>query len=196
MFINTITNEYPVSYTELKKRFPNTSFPRHLVEEHEEYRLVQETPRPEYNIDTEKLEENTPVEVDGVYGRSYTKVAKTPEETLYELDKIKSKRKEELAAKRFEIETTHPSLDSTPSGQARFASMWIAAQINPATSIDFKGKDGWSKLTKADIDSAASAVIDWVQACFTNEQVLNTAIDSATTVTEVAAIDISSGWPS
>ena len=59
-YINTTTNQYPISEQEIRNLFPNTSFPS-IFSPPEEYTFVFPTPVPSYNVLTQYYREIAPV---------------------------------------------------------------------------------------------------------------------------------------
>jgi hypothetical protein len=68
-------------------------------------------------------------------------------------------------------------------------------QIDPTRIIDWKAADGWAQLDATAITAIATAVSDHVQACFSREKALTLLIEATTTIEELEAIDLESGWP-
>jgi len=62
-YINTQTLAYPVSEMEIRKEFPTTSFPVNNFTPPSLYATVMPTPKPEYNVKTQVLVEDTPKQV-------------------------------------------------------------------------------------------------------------------------------------
>jgi hypothetical protein len=58
-YINTITNEYPISEQDIRNLFPNTSFPI-IFSPPEEYVNVFPSPQPEFDINTQMIVEDAP----------------------------------------------------------------------------------------------------------------------------------------
>lgn len=79
MYLNTETNEYPVTEYQIRQRYTNTSFPVDFVPP-APWVKVNTSPIPEYNVRTHKLEEATPIEVDGVYTQQWVVTELTPAE--------------------------------------------------------------------------------------------------------------------
>lgn len=81
--------------------------------------------------------------------------------------------------------------------QGKLTAAYVKANESSSYQIqNWKGPTGtFTTLSAAEIIAAASAVEAHVQACFNNEAALNTAINSATDATELAAVDINVGWP-
>lgn len=87
-------------------------------------------------------------------------------------------------------------INTTKESQSRITGMWGAVQVDPTRVVDFKNDDGsWSQLDADTVISIASTVADHVQACFTNEKVLGDLINGCTTLAELKAVDITTGWP-
>ena len=66
---NTITN-YPINKLDIRRRFPNTSFPKSFESvDLSSYGVVtvNNTDKPSINTETQKFEEGTPALVDGVW---------------------------------------------------------------------------------------------------------------------------------
>lgn len=59
MYINTQTNQYPVSETDIKAAFPNVSFASPFTAP-SEYAVVFPAPQPTYNVITETVKETAP----------------------------------------------------------------------------------------------------------------------------------------
>ena len=70
----------------------------------------------------------------------------------------------------------------------------ITAQINPAATVDWKGENGWVQIGATEIAAISANVSAHVQACFTNERTLATAIELLATVEDVIAYDIATQW--
>jgi hypothetical protein len=64
-----------------------------------------------------------------------------------------------------------------------------------ATSVHWKAKSGFVTLTSEQIMAISQAVFAHVQACFAAEAAHNAAIDAVTDVAELAAYDVTTGWP-
>lgn len=63
-------------------------------------------------------------------------------------------------------------------------------------SVDWKTDSGWVPVTKADLTIVSSFLKEHVKACFAREKALFEAIEAATTIAELRAIDLEVGWPS
>ena len=81
-YINTETGEYPVSFEQLKKRYPNTSFPSTPLNDFENYVLVKDGPVPSLTFG-QYLEQGEPIAIDGGgYQRNWIVKDYTEEEIL------------------------------------------------------------------------------------------------------------------
>ena len=69
-YINVLTGEHPVSFSQVKKCLPNVSFSKKPVEVGE-YRRVQQTTRPEFNPDVQHVAEGNPVLCRGGYVQTW-----------------------------------------------------------------------------------------------------------------------------
>lgn len=107
--------------------------------------------------------------------------------------------KAKLAEYRYAIETggitvAGVAVKTDRESQATLTGAWVQVQTNPAALIDWKGNDGWTQIDKATVVLLAGAVGTHVQKCFTCEKRHSDAIDALTTVNEVVAYDITTGW--
>jgi len=104
---------------------------------------------------------------------------------------------EELASKRFTVETSGVwvggvEVKTDRESQATLASALLAMRSGMLNVIDWKTGDGsWVQLDLAQIEAVAGAVAQHVQAAFSTERALSQAVLQATTVQEVEAIV----WP-
>lgn len=102
----------------------------------------------------------------------------------------------ELATLRFGKETSGVGGFSTDrESQALITGAALAATLDPAYTVDWKGANGWVKLNATQLLAAAQAVRAHVQACFSNERVLYERLAAAATLDELIAVDLSVGWP-
>lgn len=107
-----------------------------------------------------------------------------------------AKLKAYAAAKRYAIETGGVTIDGVTVDTSREsqtmitgATAYVAA--NPDATITFKAVSGWVDLTAAQVTAIGAAVGAHVQACFTAEAAVDTAIDAGT-ITTTSEID---GYP-
>lgn len=114
---------------------------------------------------------------------------------------FKTKKKDDVTAKRYSVETSGVALGPTSiatdeRSQGKINGALNLVQLNPSTIIKFKSDSGWVSLDAANMTAIAAAVGTHVQDCFANEEALHTAIDAASNDNELDAIDINTGWPS
>lgn len=117
------------------------------------------------------------------------------------LAKAKAARLDELAAYRWQIETggivrNGVAIATDDRSQAKISGALQLVQDDPQVVIDWKADNGWVQLNAAAVTYIAREIGLHVQACFSREKALATAINACATVAEVAAVDITSGWPS
>lgn len=104
-----------------------------------------------------------------------------PEPTL---DEARTARREHIARARYEAETAGLDINGTHvrtdrQSQALLTGAYMVVQTNPDTLIDWKGEDGWVRLNALEVAAVAAAVGSHVQACFSRERELHSAIDNA-----------------
>jgi hypothetical protein len=105
--IKTDTGEYPIFSADLRNRFPNTSFPANLSDEHLSeigYAIVQLTPMPETDV-FHSVIELPPVEVNGEYIQRWEVVALEGDELDLKIAEIRAKNKQQAQAKQDEALT-------------------------------------------------------------------------------------------
>jgi len=115
-------------------------------------------------------------------------------------DEVKARRISELASYRFQKETAGITLsgmtiETDRQSQALITGAWSFSQLNPAVLVDWKAESGWIQIDAATIAGIAGAVAAHVQACFSAERVHAEAIAALETSEEVAAYDLTTGWP-
>ena len=108
----------------------------------------------------------------------------------------KAARLAELAAVRFARETGGTgALRTDRESQALITGAALAATLDPAYAVDWKGAEGWVTLNATQLIAAAQAVRAHVQACFSNERALGAAIEAAADLDAVLTVDLGQGWP-
>ena len=105
-----------------------------------------------------------------------------------------------IANKRWEVEVSHPTFDTSREAQAQINKAWMAVQIDPNRVFNYKAKDGsWQQFDKAQIEAIAGAISAWVEDCFDREKDLADAVNAATSIADLESIltnDLPTGWPS
>jgi len=101
-----------------------------------------------------------------------------------------------LAALRFARETAGiGGFRTDRESQALLTGAALAATLDPDYTVDWKGEAGWVTLDAVQLLGAAQTVRGHVQACFSNERAHAAAIAALTTIADVDAYDILTGWP-
>lgn len=106
-----------------------------------------------------------------------------------------------LANRRWQAEEGGTSLGGAPlatdrTTQTKVTAAYLKATANPAYTIpDWKGPAGWMTLTAPQIIAIGDTIEAHVQACFTREKQIATAIGAAEDHDALDQIDIHSGWP-
>ena len=122
------------------------------------------------------------------------------------LDQIQQRVKSDLAAIRWGIQSEgiiwNDSVFATDdASKVNYLAASLQAQANSAYKVVWKVKEvegnnsKFVTLTASDIASVTAHGIDYITKCFEHEQALVTAIDAATDLDGVLAIDVRSGWP-
>lgn len=79
--------------------------------------------------------------------------------------------------------------------QAKVTGAALAATLDPAYTVDWKGETGWVTLNATQLLAAAQAVRAHVQACYSNERAHAEAISALGSAEAVAGYDFTTGWP-
>lgn len=109
---------------------------------------------------------------------------------------------DEVAAKRWQVETGGISIGSTPiatdrESRSQLTSVYSDLQNSLIADTPWKAADGsFTLVTLAEIEPAAQAVAAHVRACFAAEQAHTIAIEALHTQAELDSYDIHTGWPS
>jgi hypothetical protein len=107
------------------------------------------------------------------------------------LDDYKKLKREELAAKRFEYETSGFDfngirVDTSRQSQATLGNAYVSMKNNLIPSVDWKDSTGnFITLTLTQVEPLAIAVAEFVQAAFSKEKTLIQLVNAATTKSEV-----------
>lgn len=115
----------------------------------------------------------------------------------------KAQRKDEVTAKRYDVETggttvNGMTIETSRESQGLIDGAYSLAVRNadtPGFTIDFKSTSGWVELTAAQMIAISEAVGVHIQQSFKRERTLHEAIDAAADHAAVAAIDINTNWP-
>lgn len=102
----------------------------------------------------------------------------------------------DLAAYRYGKETAGiGGFRTDRESQALLTGAALAATLDGAYTVDWKGEQGWVTLNAAQLLAAAQTVRAHVQACFSNEKTHAEAISALATFEEAVAYDFTTGWP-
>lgn len=115
-----------------------------------------------------------------------------------------------ITQKRWEVETggiTMPTGVRVATGiddQNRITSVVANAERSGLDQFDFKAESGWVRVTLAELQGIASAIAQYVQACFSAERAHHEAIDALEQLhaedaqalqQALQAYDLEQGWP-
>lgn len=106
----------------------------------------------------------------------------------------------ELAAYRYSKETAGITVNGSKiktdrESQAMLTGAKAYSDLNESATIDWKGENGWVRIDRAAILAISQAVAAHVQECFSNEKVHAEAIAALSTIADIEAYDITTGWP-
>jgi hypothetical protein len=117
------------------------------------------------------------------------------------LAEVKTKRKADLAMRRYRAEVAGTMVDTISvqtdrASQPKLTGAAVAAMLDPNYTVVWKCADGTFRSFNHDqILAVAQAARAHVQACFNHEADVVDLIDAAADSAAVAAIDIETGWP-
>lgn len=114
---------------------------------------------------------------------------------VYTLDELKTQKKAEIAAARYNAETAGVAvngvlIDTGRDSQALITGAALAAVIDSSYSLNWKTESGFIHLTASEIIAVAQAVRAHVQSCFDREGELVALVDAAQTAEDLDAIDL------
>lgn len=192
MYVNTTTKEL-ISRRQLQLANPNTSLPPAPVDipalgvayVHDTYN----PPVPFGHV----VVSGAPELVDGQWRVSKNVVAR-------DVDGVREGLKSQVTALRKEKETSGIVINGAEvatdiTDQNRITSVTSNADLAGVTSINFKAVHGWSTITITELKAIAGAIALHVQACFDAEFAHYQALDQLTTLEDLGAHDVQSGWP-
>jgi hypothetical protein len=121
--------------------------------------------------------------------------------TARDLSTVKAAVKARITARRWEAETGGVTVEGFGriltgiDDQNRIASALQGTASAGIAEVDFKGADGWIRLSREMLANVAGIIAGHVQACFSRERSLHEAVDAAQNVDALATLDIANGWP-
>lgn len=117
------------------------------------------------------------------------------------LDELRAALMERATAERWKHEEGGLTLSNgvrvatTRDDQNRITSVVANAALAGVEAVDFKAVSGWTTLTFAEVRDIAASIALHVQACFSAERAHHQAIAALGTPEELAAYDVTAGWP-
>lgn len=204
-YIHTLTNQYPVSESDIRYANLNTSFSTPFVPP-DEYAWVFPAPQPSYDYTTEQVREIAPIVVNDHYEQRW-EITSLPEEAITQNIQTKKQRMiEQVNSKRDELEESGfiymgKLIDSDSRSVQRISTAVQAAQIaitiNTPFQLDWMCADNTILiLTAEQLLGMPVALATHANAIHIYGRSVKDIINNATTSTELDAIDINSGWPS
>lgn len=107
---------------------------------------------------------------------------------------------DELSALKMSLYVTIVSLSLVtsfaPQWQGLINGAYLAAQANSGFTINWQGANGWKVLNASQVTTVFNAGVAYIQACFTRQQILETAVSALTNIAAVKIFDYTTGWPS
>lgn len=200
-YINTVTNQYPVSERDIRQIYPNTSFTSPFTPP-EEYQWVFSVPMPTFDSYTKICKEIQPqISIKGNYEQVYelTERVLTQEEIDIIVAQLKEQRLAALAQYRYNKEISGIDVGGTiiktdRESQATLTGAWVTVQQNINTLIDWKADNDWVQIDKTTVEILSIAVSAHVQSCFSKEKLHHNAISALTTIASVQEYDYTEGW--
>jgi hypothetical protein len=121
-------------------------------------------------------------------------------EHTYTLEEVRERKLSTLAAYRYEKEIAGITVSGATIKTDRESQVMITgaknySDLNPDALIDWKGTTGWVQIDRTALLAIGQAVGTHVQGCFRQEKVHAEAIAALSTITDIEAYDITTGWP-
>lgn len=125
----------------------------------------------------------------------YYEVVALPVPPKPTLEELKTQKKAEIAAARYEAETAGTTVNSVTidtgrDSQALITGAALAAMLDDDYSLNWKTEAGFVHLTAPEIIAVAQAVRAHVQTCFDHEGELVALVEAAKTEEELDAIEV------
>ena len=204
-YINTVTNQYPISEQEIRYANPNVSYATPF-NPGVPYVWVFPTPQPTFDPITHAAQEAAPELVNGHYEQRWNIVALEAEQSASNLAAKKDQMVTAVNARRDAAEESGftylgKPFDSDSRSVQRISTAVQAAQVALATSNLAVFEWMCADNTTITLDAQQMLGVPVALATHANEIHLNgrnlkDAIAAATTSAELAAVDTGSGWPS
>lgn len=184
--------------------YPNTSFPARMDESilaDHGYFPEHPSERPVGDIVTEGEPE---LRSDGKWYQTWVVRDFTPEEQQQRFEDEKLALLQAATDMRWDVMTggmTLPNgvqVGTTIDDQNRITSVVANAELaglTDADEVDFKAASGWVRITISEVKQIAGAIGQFVQSCYSAERAHHDAIEALETREEIAAYDVTTGWP-
>lgn len=204
-FYDPIKNRYPIYFSELRKAFPKTSFPKVIDDNFLKFlglERVVYVEKPKVNSITHDLTEGTPVKIGNYYRQNWvaTNLNLNEAQQKDRLTSFKEEKIAQLAAFRYDLEVHGISINgilikTDRESQAQLASALLTVNEGFANGLYWKSSNGWVNLDKKQLQEISKKVAQHVQGCFNVEQVHASKIQNFTTIEELSEYDFKTGWP-
>lgn len=219
MFINTITNQYPLTEYDIRNQNQHITFSviDNLTETFEAlgYKQVLDVRPTDYDSHLHKyyvrsdptlvndqwvctyqlkhrvddIEENSELSTDEKNVRKSELLLKIKQHKLNQLTTLRTMY--ELGG--IEVNGIHVATDSV--SQSKLMGAYVGMTINPDISIDWKNGDGtWITLDAPQIAMLSSAVVTHVQTCFTKEKTIGVLINNIEDINTIGEFDVEHNW--
>jgi len=158
------------------------------------YEPVKPTPKPRHDRLTHSVAQRKPTR------DASGDLVQTWEVVPRQIEDVRAEQHARLADYRWRQETGGVDLPSgqriqtTREAQAQISSTYSSLKDGLVASADWKAEGGWVSVTLTEFQPVAQAVADHVQRCFSAEKAVGQQIDAATTVDELAQIDLAAAF--
>ena len=206
-FIRTRDKQYPIFLWQILEMFKHMS-PEEILNSSYHDGLNNGEYLPVYMTDVPPDEdggtwvENTPVfnATTNRWESTWMLKMDSAEIAQEKLDTLKAQKKQLLAEKRYQIETSGIdvngfSIKTDRESQSQITCAVFAIERGYITKVDWKGENGWIDMDVSVIASLPPLVSNHVQLCFQTERQISNMIDACTSIEELSHIDIELGWP-
>ena len=211
-YINTVTNEYPLTERQIRDAHPNTSFPEVFVAP-EGYAPVHPAPMPQFNPYIEIASDGAPELVDGVWTQVWAVQSLSEERANENLSVAREQRWRQIQAIRdrriqlgFECEghwfhsdanskIQHLANKDTARDMRETIADWNRPLLDPTTGTGIVWKTmsgGFVPLTIAMAYGIVAASKASEFSTFGRAEMLRAAVNSSS---DPHSIDIAAGWP-
>lgn len=198
-YIDIETNAWPLTEYQIKQANRQVSFPKPFKSER--YKPIVDMPQPTFDAITQRVDEVAPTNKGTHWEQTWSVAALDAATVAANVITKKSSLKEQATNKREQVETGGTtvggvSVRTDAGSQAKLTGALNFVGRNPNRTIKWKTATGtFASLNKAAIEAISDGVGEFVAKCFDAEAAHYAAIDVLTTPAQVAAYDVSTGWP-